>query len=114
VTGRRNRRSEPVPVGALLPRLLGDLSSGAASLVIRIWERWEEAVGPEVAAHSRPLALRGDELEVAVESSVWSQELQLRTPQILTGLREVFGEAAPSKLRLQVARVDGRERGSRR
>lgn len=109
---RRSRRSEPVAVGALLPRLLRDLASGRSAQVIRIWERWEEAVGAEIAAHCRPLALRGDELEVVVESSVWSQELALRTPAILAGLRAAFGDGAPSKLRLRVARFEPRERGS--
>ncbi len=102
---RRHRRSEPAAIGALLPRVLRDLGLGSSARVLRIAERWGEAVGPEIARHSQPLALRGDELEVEVESSVWSQQLQLELPTLLARLRAVLGDEAPSKLRLRIARV---------
>jgi predicted nucleic acid-binding Zn ribbon protein len=85
-----------------VPRVLDDLGLGQASQVLRIVERWETAVGPEIAAHSRPLALRGSQLEVGVDSSVWSQHLKLQEPQILAGLRRVLGAEAPAALVLRI------------
>jgi predicted nucleic acid-binding Zn ribbon protein len=79
-------------------RVLGDLGAGAAARAVRLAECWEEAVGPEIACHSRPVAIRGDVLEVSVETSVWCQQLQLRTPEILAALRRVAGEDAPSEV----------------
>ncbi len=102
---RRRRRAEPAAIAALLPRLLADFGLGASARVLRIAERWSEAVGPEIARHSQPLALRGDELEVEVASSVWSQQLQPQLPVLLERLRAVLGDEAPSKLRLRLARV---------
>jgi predicted nucleic acid-binding Zn ribbon protein len=99
----RRRRRDPVAVGALLPRVLHDLGLGAPARVLRIAERWAEAVGPELARRSQPLALRGDELEVGVESSVWCQQLQLQVPWILERLRAVLADDAPAKLRLRLA-----------
>ena len=99
---RPRRRGPPEPLAQLVPRVLDDLGLGQASQVLRIVEGWEAAVGPEIAAHSRPLALRGSQLEVGVESSVWSQQLKLLEPQILEGLRRVLGAEAPTALVLRI------------
>jgi predicted nucleic acid-binding Zn ribbon protein len=96
------RPRAPEALSGLLPTLLRDLGMDEGARVLRIAERWEEAVGPELARHCRPLALRGELLEAGVASSVWCQQLQLRAPEILAGLRRVLGDEAPSKLRLVV------------
>ena len=101
--GRRRRKSQPVQVKNLVQGVLGDLGLEAAAASYRVGECWEEAVGPQVALHCRPVALRsGGLLEARVDSSVWCQELQLQAPQILASLREVMGDEAPSRLRFRV------------
>lgn len=99
----RRRRSELEPVGGLVPRVLGDLGLEASVRVMRLAERWEEAVGPEIARHCRPAILRGEVLEATVDSSAWCQQLQLQLPEILAALRRVAGDDAPGALRLRVA-----------
>ena len=69
---------------------------------MRIVACWEEAVGPEIASHCQPSALRGAVLEVTVDSSVWSQHLQMRRDEILEGLRDALGADAPADLRFRV------------
>jgi predicted nucleic acid-binding Zn ribbon protein len=98
---RRNRKSELEAIGSLVPRILGELGLDATARVVRIAERWPEAVGPEIARHCEPVALRGDVLEARVPSSVWRQQLQLRKPEILAALRRVLGDDAPSDLWLR-------------
>ncbi|MDJ0849901.1 MAG: DUF721 domain-containing protein [Myxococcota bacterium] len=95
----RRRRSQLEGLGKLVPRVLEDLGLDMPVRVLRIAERWEEAVGAEIAAHCRPLSLRDGTLEASVDSSVWAQQLQLRKPEILTALREVLGDEAPTDLR---------------
>ena len=96
------QRRAPESLGTLLPSVLRELGLDETARVLRIAQRWEEALGPELAPRCRPQALRGEVLEVSVESSVWCQQLQLRTPEILEGLRRVLAEDAPSKLWLRV------------
>jgi predicted nucleic acid-binding Zn ribbon protein len=79
---------------------------------VRIADRWEEAVGREIASHSQPVAIRGDVLEVSVDTSVWCQQLQLRTPEILAALRRVVGEDAPSEVWLCLGKGTGAVSGS--
>ena len=98
---RRGRR-EPRALGALVAGVLGDLGLEEASAIVRIAERWEAAVGPEIARHCRPTALRGTTLEATVDTSVWCHELTLQRRQILAALARELGTAAPSDLRLFV------------
>ncbi len=95
-------RRDPERVGTLVPRVLEDLGFGDSVRVMRIAERWEEAVGPAIALHGQPTALRGDVLEVTVDSSPWCQQLQLRRPDILSALRRALGDEAPSDVWFRV------------
>jgi predicted nucleic acid-binding Zn ribbon protein len=97
------RRSQPEALGDLVPRVLSDLGLDAPAGVLRIADGWEDAVGPEIAAHCRPVSLRGGRLEATVDSSVWCQQLQLQAPQILRALRDAFGDEAPTELWLRTA-----------
>jgi predicted nucleic acid-binding Zn ribbon protein len=96
-------KGEPEAIGKLVPRVLRELGLDASARVVRVAERWEEAVGPEIASHSRPAALRGDRLEVSVDSSVWCQQLQLRAPEMLAALQRVLGDDAPCDLWFRVS-----------
>jgi predicted nucleic acid-binding Zn ribbon protein len=98
----RARKSRPESLGSLVARVLEDVGASDSARVMRIAERWEEAVGAEIAAHCRPTALRGSVLEATVDSSVWCQQLQLRGPEIIEALRAVLGEEAPSELWFRV------------
>lgn len=98
------RKSQPERVGNLISQVLEDLGVTDGALVLQIAERWEEAVGPDIARHCRATGLRGKLLEVSVDSSVWCQQLQLQAPSILDALRSTFGESAPSEIWFRVGR----------
>ena len=99
---RRRPSSRFEEIGSLVPRVMRDLGLTETARVMQIAGRWEEAVGPGIAAHCRPTALRGETLEATVDSSARCQELQLSKPRILADLRRVLGDDAPSDLRLRV------------
>jgi predicted nucleic acid-binding Zn ribbon protein len=105
---KRSRRTHPVPLGRIVPRVLGELGFDETALVLRITGCWQEIVGAEAARHSRPEVIRAGVLETHVDSSAWCQELQVRRPQILGELRRVFGDEAPKELwlRLGAPRLD--------
>ncbi len=96
------RKGTPTIVGDLIGQVLGDLGLDSVARAHQIGARWEEIVGAQVAAHCRPLGLRGDVLELEVDSPVWSQQLQLRKPDLLAALERSFGADAPRELRFQV------------
>jgi len=96
------RKGTPTAVADLIGRVLGDLGLDGVAKAHQIGAQWEDVVGVQVAAHCRPLGLRGDVLEVEVDSPVWSQQLQLRKPELLAALERRFGTDAPRELRFQV------------
>ena len=99
---KRRRRGTPTPIGKVVGQVLDDLGLDAAAKAFRISQRWESAVGSEIARHCRPVAMRGDVLETVVDTSVWCQQLQMQRPQLLEKLRDVLGADAPSDLRFRV------------
>lgn len=90
------------PVGDLVGRVLGELGLDGVALAHRIGNDWPELVGEPVAAHCRPLGIRGGVLELEVDSPVWSQQLQLRKTELLAKLRDRYDRDAPQELRFQV------------
>ncbi len=100
--GRPRRRGQPTAVGDVLGKVLGDLGLEGVARAHQIGTIWAAAVGDQVAAHCRPLGLRGDVLELEVDSPVWSQQLQLRKPELLAALKRELGSQAPRELRFQV------------
>lgn len=89
-------------VGDIVGKVLGDLGLDGVARAHQIGAIWEEAVGPRVAVHCRPIGLRGEVLELEVDSPVWSQQLQLRKPELLAALERALGAGAPRELRFQV------------
>ena len=53
---------------------------------------WDEVVGPQIAARTRPEKIRDGVLEVCVDQPTWMQQLQLLKPQILTKLNGQLGD----------------------
>jgi predicted nucleic acid-binding Zn ribbon protein len=101
-------------VGDLVGRVLGELGLDGVARAHEIGVGWEEAVGEQVASHCRPIGLRGEVLELEVDSPVWAQQLQLRKPELLAALERALGAAAPRELRFQVGYARGRSRDSKR
>ena len=98
----RKRKSQPRAIGNLVGGVLKDLGLGGVARAARVGGCWVDAVGAEVAEHARPQGMRGEVLEVEVDTSVWCQQLQLRRPALLEALREELGEDAPEDLRFRV------------
>lgn len=72
--------------------------------VLALQGRWREVVGPEVAAHSRPVELAGDTLLIHTRSSAWSQQLAFLVEPILEAVAQATGTRA-ARLRFRVGRL---------
>jgi len=121
VTRRRRGRSgggrsgsAPKDINRALEGVLGELGLEAVDRARRVGECWAAAVGPEVAAHARPVGVRGAVLEVEVDAPVWAQQLQLRTPELLRALAQAMREEgdAPTELFFRIGGGRARGRGA--
>ena len=59
---------------------------------------WEEAVGPQIAAHARPSHIANHRLTVVTESPVWTQQLSLLKPELLRRIAGRFGPGVVTDL----------------
>ena len=63
-----------------------------------VWPHWNDAVGATIARHAQPVRIRRGILCVAVDSSVWMQELQFLKDSIRTQLNTRVGEDVVSDM----------------
>jgi predicted nucleic acid-binding Zn ribbon protein len=72
---RDSGKRGPEGLGEVLSRLFASRGWGRKQGRLQLEKAWAEAAGEEVAAHTRPGALRRGVLEVTVDNAVLLQEL---------------------------------------
>jgi predicted nucleic acid-binding Zn ribbon protein len=88
---RRGRREDPQPLAAAIDGLLGDQGWRTAAAVGSVFGRWEQIVGPEVAAHTRPDRFGDGELLVIADSTAWATQVRLLAATLVRRLNEELG-----------------------
>lgn len=68
--------------------------------------RWEEAVGPSIAAHARPSHVVNRRLTVVTASPVWTQQLSLLRTDLLRRIARRFGPDLVTELYFVTGRID--------
>jgi hypothetical protein len=71
----------------------------------RVWDIWEEVVGPQIAGKTRPEALRNGVLVVSVTSSVWMQELSFMKQKILDRINQTLAPATIREIRFKLGDI---------
>jgi predicted nucleic acid-binding Zn ribbon protein len=89
-------------------RRLGVPETGALGLV---FQRWEEVVGPSVAAHVTPVSLVQGVLKVAVEDPAWATQFKFVAPGLLARLANDLGDGVVERVEVRVERSRGRSGG---
>ena len=86
---------------ALLSQVLPDTPFAEGLREQGVLSSWSEIVGEAIAAHSEATALSNGTLFVAVDSSVWAQELSLLRPKIAAAIDAKLGPGHVRELRFQ-------------
>lgn len=94
-------------VGQVMPRLFRHLKIDAKLNEHRGILGWREAVGETVARRTETLGVRGGTLWVAVENSVWMQELSARRKEILDRLATHAGHGTIRNIRFVMKGSEG-------
>lgn len=74
---RRARRDDPEPLRSALGGLLEERGWRDDVALAGVFSRWDQIVGPAVAAHTSPEGISGGVLVVRADSTAWATELQL-------------------------------------
>ncbi len=105
---RRPRLKQAARAGDLVEKLLKGLGLNERLQQYRALIIWEEVVGPQIAARTRPIRIREGVLEVNVDQPTWRQQLQLMKPKILAQLNAELGKATIKDLYLKRGKVSVR------
>ena len=68
----------------------------------KIWEVWDEAVGPAISRNAQPLRIKNRLLKVRVYDPIWFQELQFMEQSIREKLNQCLGREAVEKIEFSV------------
>jgi len=96
--GGRARREDPQPLSTALDGLLTDQGWQTAVAVGSVFGRWDQLVGPDVAAHTRPERLTDGELVVVADSSAWATQVRLLASAVLRRLNEELGHGTVTRV----------------
>lgn len=64
----------------------------------RIWQIWDDVVGPAIARNARPSWIRDGRLRVRVSGPIWIQELEYAAETIRDRLNEALGRRAVTRI----------------
>lgn len=89
---KRRKMSRPAIVGTLLPDAVQGSPIARCLRESAVWKVWKSAVGPQIAAKTRPTAIRSGVLTVTVANATWLQELNFLKTELITRINEALGE----------------------
>ncbi|MGH9077023.1 MAG: DciA family protein [Acidimicrobiales bacterium] len=100
----------PRPLEASLRRLAAGLGAPAPGVLSAVFAQWDEVVGPEVAAHARPVRLRAGVLVVEVDQPAWATQLNYLKGDLARRIEVCAGPGQVVEIRVRVAQPKAPER----
>jgi predicted nucleic acid-binding Zn ribbon protein len=88
---RRARRDDPEPLRAAIGGLLDARGWRADLAVGGLFGRWDQIVGAELAAHTRPEAFTDGELLVTADSTTWATQVRLLAATLVARVNAELG-----------------------
>lgn len=92
---------DPRSVRESLDRYAGRLGA-ERTVLTTVFGRWSDVVGPDVAAHARPVSLKDGVLVVAVDDPTWATQVRWLGHDLLVRLAEAAGEPVAERLEVRV------------
>jgi predicted nucleic acid-binding Zn ribbon protein len=95
---------EPQSIRASLDRVARSLGGPDAGSLSGLFGRWAEIVGPQLAAHARPVSLSSGVLVVAVTEPAWATQLTFLEGELLGRFRDALGDGVVERVEVRVRR----------
>ena len=109
MSGSRDSRRESrpssgdlVPLREVLQSILSDPALPFDPDDARIWQVWDDVVGPAIAGNARPSWIRNGRLRVRVSGPIWLQELEYAAETIRDRLNEALGRRAVQRIEFRL------------
>ncbi|BCJ43629.1 UPF0232 protein [Actinoplanes ianthinogenes] len=105
---------DPQLFGAVLQRLMKTRGWERPRAEATVFGSWEKVVGPDIAAHSRPVRLDAGVLTVEAESTAWATQLRMLTGKLLQQIAGEVGHNVVTRLNIHGPAAPSWSRGPRR
>ncbi len=92
------------PLSESLDVVVRGLRGAGAKATAGVFGRWEDVVGPHVAAHARPVVLDDGRLVVEVDEPGWATQLRYLEGDLMQQLEAVAGPGAVRSIEVRVRR----------
>ncbi len=99
---------DPQPLGSVMRALVRTRGWETTAAQARLFGDWAQVVGPEVAAHCRPVTLEDGALTVEASSHTWAVQLRTLAGQLLKQIAAVVGHRVVTSIRVLGPSGDGR------
>ncbi len=110
----RSAKPGPARLGTVLENVVARLGLDRNLDDYRIWQAWDEVVGPAVARNAQPVRIDSRRLVVAVRNNVWMQELSLLRDRLCERLNEWMGRNVVGEIFLVVGKIEPPTRSDER
>ncbi len=98
----RKRLKSPLPVGEILQDALKASKININLETCKLWDLWDNVVGPAIARNAQPETIKGSLLIVHVSGAPWMHHLQFMKEELIEKLNKVLGEKAVSDIRFKI------------
>jgi len=96
------KKSPMTPLKDVISNLLGDANLPFNPNDARIWEIWNEVVGPSIAEIAQPSWIKNKRLVVYVSDSIWLQELNFAGESITENINRRLNREAVKKIEFRI------------
>jgi hypothetical protein len=100
-SGRRTRRDDPQTLGTAIGGLLSDHGWKEQAAVGSVFSNWQEIVGSDLAAHTRPDGFAEGELVIAADSTAWATQVRLLASMLVRRLNAELGEGTVKRVKVR-------------
>lgn len=93
---------DPTRVADSLDRVSRKLGGPATRAASAVFSGWEEIVGPDIAAHAKPITLRRGVLILGVDDPAWAAQLKFMASELKAKIERVAGAGEVLEIQLRV------------
>ena len=91
---------DPQPLGRIASRIALERGWAPRLTTGRLFDRWAQIVGADVAEHAQPIELKDGELTVQADSTAWATQLRLLQKQLLVKIGAGVGPDVVKRLKV--------------
>jgi predicted nucleic acid-binding Zn ribbon protein len=99
---KRYHQKTFTPISALIEKIVHQYRPHNEPALLRVWDIWQEAVGPEIAASARPIAFKGSLLMIHVDNSSLLHRLRFLEKNLIAQINTALGAEHVVKVKFKI------------